>query len=66
MLKKFETDQVMNNLEEAIITKDFKTIGYCNNRGTKVIEDIHEMIKNNEKTQGNIPNDVDKNQIVQK
>lgn len=48
MKKQAETDKIMNNLEEAIITKSFKTIGYCNQRGSQVIDDIQEIIKNAE------------------
>ena len=48
MVKQFETEQIMNNLEEAIITKNIREIGYCNNRGSKVIDDIHENIRNTE------------------
>lgn len=42
-----ETDSIMNNLEEAIITKSFKGIGYCNKRGFKVINEIHGIVAKN-------------------
>lgn len=41
-----ETDRIMNNLEEAIITKSINGIGYCNKRGFKVISDINDCISN--------------------
>ena len=41
-----EQDRIMNNLEEAIITKSIKGIGFCNKRGFKIINDINEYITN--------------------
>lgn len=38
-------DLIVENLEEAIITKtDIGTLGFCNNKGHKIIEHISEQL----------------------